>query len=126
MTVSFRAEQVQVLADETHAFLGLASGADDPGHKVLLMRALTEDGASDILTGDAYFEYRDPSTGGYGCIAQADLGPDKLVLTCNKRRCPQLPDTMFEIDLAAVADRRADIATVLGKLIDGRRLTIED
>lgn len=122
MAIRFRAAEVHVEINESHAFLGLASGSDDPGHKVLMMRALSDEDALDVLTGETYFEYRDQSTGGYGCISQVTMQPSRLLISCNKRRCPQLPDTEFEIDISAVGESRADLARALEALIDGPRL----
>ncbi len=127
MTIRFRAVDVHIENTEAHALLGLSSGGTEPEHHVIMMRALSDaPGVVDALTGDAYFEYRDEHHGGYGCVSRALLKPNLLQLTCDKRRCPALPDSDFEVELAdAVAARFEEIAGALEALIDGPRVVIE-
>ncbi|HEX4892355.1 MAG TPA: hypothetical protein VFV47_03650 [Hyphomicrobiaceae bacterium] len=126
MTISFQAVDVHVEITGAHALLGLGSGGKKPDHHIIMMRAMGDgESAGDVLTGEAYLEYRSPAMSGYGCVARAVLSPSKLSLSLDRRRCPQFPDASVEIELTGGAASLQRIQEALEHLIDGPRLTVE-
>ena len=127
MTIRFRAADVHIELTGAHVLLGLGSGGSEPDQHIIMMRALGDaPGVADVLTADTYFEYRGQAHAGYGCVTRAVLTPSSLTLGCDTRRCPQLPDGDFEVELDSSAGRHDAIAAVLRALIDGPRLVIKD
>jgi hypothetical protein len=125
VTISFRAVDVKVEVSESHVLMGLGSGGSRAEHHVIMMRALADaPAASDVLSGEAYLEYRNAATSGYGCVVRATLTPGKLLLVLDRRRCPQFPDAELEVTFEPDQSISRDVSRALEKLVDGPRLTI--